>query len=70
MVAQETRRSILSSIVFPAFAWGLVFHSLQIAVLFGALGFSENAARMIAARKEVCLFLQILVVILRTVTGH
>lgn len=66
----ETQRSVLSRIVFPAFAWGLVFHSLVIAVLFGALGLSETAARAIAAWKEVALLLLILVVILRAVTGR
>jgi hypothetical protein len=67
---EETRRSILSRIIFPAFAWGLVFHSLAIAVLFGALGVSENVARAIAAWKEIGLFLLILVVIIRSVTGR
>jgi hypothetical protein len=65
-----TQRSFLSRIVFPAFAWGLVFHSLVIAVLFGALGLSENAARAIAAWKEVALVLLILIVMLRAVTGR
>jgi len=70
MGVPETQRSILSRIVFPLFAWGLVFHSLLIAVLFGAIGLPENAARAIAAWKEIGLFLLIVVVILRSVTGR
>src|SRR5712671_676642 len=64
------QRSVLSRIVFPVFAWGLVFHSLLIAVLFGAVGISENAARAIAAWKEAALVLLVLFVILRTLTGR
>lgn len=66
----ETQRSFLSRTVFPLFAWGLVFHSLMIAVLFGALGLPENVARAIAAWKEVGLAILIVVVILRSLTGH
>lgn len=67
---REAKGTVLSRIVFPAFACGLVFHSLIIAVLFGALGFPENVARALAAWKELSLLLLILVVILRAVTGR
>lgn len=47
------------------FAWGLVLHSLALAVLFGALGLDMQMARMIAAWKEVVLLLLLLAVCIR-----
>lgn len=62
--------SFLSRIVFPAFAIGLVFHSLVMATLFGLIGLPEGVVRLVAAWKEVCLGLVLLIVILRSLTGH
>ena len=62
--------SFLSRIIFPAFAVGLIFHSLVMAILFGLLGLPEGVVRLIAAWKEVGLGLLVLVVILRSLTGR
>jgi hypothetical protein len=64
------QRSFLSRAVFPVFAWGLAFHSLVIAALFGWFGLPEQVVRAIAAWKEVALALLILIVILRAATGR
>ncbi|MGH7602776.1 MAG: O-antigen ligase family protein [Gemmatimonadaceae bacterium] len=62
--------SILSRKIFPMFAWGLAFHSLVIALLFGPLGMPENRVRLIAAWKEIGLIVLLLVVILRALSGR
>ncbi len=62
--------SLLSRVVFPLFAWGLVFHSLVMAALFGWFGLPEHVVRAIAAWKEVALAILVVVVIVRAATGH
>lgn len=62
--------SFLSRFAFPLLAWGLVFHSLVIAALFGLFGLPENTVRAIAAWKEVALVLLVILVIVRALTGH
>jgi O-antigen ligase len=62
--------SFLSRIVFPAFAWGLVLHSLVMAMLFGLLQVPEGTVRAIAAWKEVGLALLAMVILLRALTGR
>lgn len=64
------KRSFLSGVAFPFFAWGLAFHSLVMALLFGGLGLSEFTVRALAAWKEVGLLLLIALIILRSVTGR
>jgi O-antigen ligase len=63
-------RSVLSRIVFPALAWGLAFHSLVMAILFGPLRLPEGLVREIAAWKEIALVLIVLLVLVRAITGR
>ncbi len=62
--------SWLSRVGFPIFAWGLVFHSLIITVLFGWFGLSVDLVRSLAAWKEIALLLFLGVTILRAFTGR
>jgi O-Antigen ligase len=62
--------SFLSRRAFPILAWGLAFHSLVIAVLFGRFGVSEGLVRLIAAWKELALVALLVIVFLRSVSGH
>ena len=62
--------SPLSRKAFLILAWGLAFHSLIIAILFGLLQMPENIVRQIAAWKEIALAGLLLVVILRSVLGR
>jgi len=55
---------------FVVLAWGLAFHSLIIAVLFGLLEMPENTVRMIAAWKEIALACFLLIVAVRSVLGR
>ena len=56
--------------VFPVLAWGLAFHSLVIAILFGPLHLPEGLVREIAAWKEIALALIVLAVFLRAILGR
>ena len=62
--------SFLSRKAFPIFAWGLAFHSLVMAILFGWFGLPEGIVRAIAAWKEIALAGLLLLVILRSLSGH
>jgi len=64
------RESFISRIAFPAFAWGLAFHSLIMAALFGLFGLPEGLVRVLAAWKEMVLALLLVVIILRALSGH
>jgi len=64
------RKTFFSGIALPVFSWGLPFHSLLVAVLFGGLGFSAAAVRGIAAWKEIAVAGMILIVMLRAATGR
>ena len=66
----ERGSTFLSRVVFPAFAWGLVLHSLVMAVLFGLLHVPEGTVRTLAAWKEVTLGALVVLVFLRSVTGY
>ncbi len=66
----DAPRSFAARVVFPMFAWGLVFHSLIITVLFGWLGLPENTVRTIAAWKEAGLAILLIAIIIRAATGH
>ena len=64
------KKSYLTRVVFPLFAWGLAFHSLVIAVLFGFFGLPETLVRVIAAWKDIALLLLLLVVLIRSLSGR
>lgn len=68
--AADPTGTILSRFAFPLLAWGLVFHSLIIAALFGWYGLPEQTVRAIAAWKEAALILLVMLVIVRAATGH
>lgn len=60
----------LTRVVFPLFAWGLAFHSLVIAALFGWFGLPEGLVRAIAAWKEIGLLVLLAVVLFRSISGR
>jgi hypothetical protein len=64
------RGSFLSRWAFPLLAWGLAFHSLVIAILFGPLGLPEGRVRQIAAWKELALVALLVIVVLRAILGR
>jgi hypothetical protein len=64
------RRSALTRVAFPLLAWGLAFHSLVIAILFGPLHLPEPLVRQIAAWKEIALVLLVVTVLARAVLGR
>ena len=64
------QRTALTRIAFPVLAWGLAFHSLVIAILFGPLGWPEGLVREIAAWKEVALIMLVLLVLMRAILGR
>jgi|GEM_PF-994012 len=63
------RKTFFSGIALPVFSWGLPFHSLMVAVLFGALGFRADVVRIVAAWKEIAVLALIGFVIVRAVLG-
>ncbi|MGI8509235.1 MAG: O-antigen ligase family protein [Gemmatimonadaceae bacterium] len=63
-------RNSLAARALPLFTWGLVFHILTIAVLFGALHVPEATARALAAWKEAAAVLLVLVVSIGAATGR
>ncbi|MDQ6873022.1 MAG: O-antigen ligase family protein [Gemmatimonadota bacterium] len=64
------RPSYLTRIVFPLFAWGLAFHSLAMAVLFGWFALPVGVVRVIAAWKDIGLLVLLLIVFTRAITGR
>src|SRR5687767_2932339 len=64
------RKTIFNRAALPLFTWGLPFHSLLVAVLFGGLGLSAGLVRGLAAWKEIAVLLLIAIVILRAATGR
>ncbi len=69
-VVRAADPSWLSRVGFPIFAWGLVFHSLIITVLFGLFGLSVDLVRSLAAWKEIALLIFLALTILRATTGR
>ncbi|MBA2687165.1 MAG: O-antigen ligase family protein [Gemmatimonadaceae bacterium] len=61
--------SVISRRVFPLFAWGLAFHSLIIAALYGLFRLPEGLVRQIAAWKEILLAIVLAIVCIRAVIG-
>lgn len=64
------KQSALSRIAFPLLAWGLAFHSLVIALLFGPLRMPEGQVRMIAGWKELALLSLVAIVLLRATVSR
>src|SRR5688572_17091990 len=64
------RKTFFSGIALPAFSWGLPFHSLMVAVAFGAIRFQADTVRMLAAWKEIGVLGLIVFVVLRAMTGE
>lgn len=67
---EEVRGSFLSRVAFPVVVWGLAFHSLVMAILFGFFGLPASVVRVIAAWKEAALIGLCLVALLRAVSGR
>lgn len=63
------RKTFFSGIALPVFSWGLPFHSLMVAVLFGALGFRADTVRLLAAWKEIAVLGLVVLVVVRAVLG-
>jgi O-antigen ligase len=55
---------------FTLLAWGLAFHSLTMAVLFGGLGMPAGAIRVLAGWKELFVALLFAVVVARALAGR
>lgn len=68
--ASPAPRTFFSRIALPVFSWGLPFHSLLVAVLFGALGFSAASVRRFAAWKEIAVIGMVIAVMLRAAIGR
>jgi len=68
--AVAVRKTFFNRVALPVFSWGLPFHSLIIAMLFGGLGLAIATARTLAAWKEAFVIGLILLVILRAVSGR
>ena len=64
------QKTFFNRIALPVFSWGLPFHSLLVAVLFGGLGWSAATVRGFAAWKEIAVIGLVLLVILRAATGR
>ena len=66
----KPRKTFFSGIALPVFSWGLPFHSLTVAVLFGGFGFSAATARGFAAWKEISVIGMIVIVMMRAAAGR
>jgi hypothetical protein len=64
------RRTFISGVALPVFSWGLPFHSLIVAFLFGGLGLSASMVRGIAAWKEAFVVFLVVYIILRAAFGR
>ena len=64
------KKSYLTRVVFPLFAWGLAFHSLVIAALFGVFGLPEGVVRAIAGWKDIGLVVLLLCVLIKSLSGR
>src|SRR4026208_1984214 len=63
------RKTFFSGFALPVISWGLPFHSLMIAVLFGVLGLVADVVRVIAAWKEILVLGTVVFVIFRSAAG-
>lgn len=64
------RKTLFTRFALPLFSWGLPFHSLLVAVLFGGMGLTAGMVRGIAAWKEIVVLGLIALVILRSAGGR
>ena len=64
------RKTLFTRVALPLFSWGLPFHSLLVAILFGGLGLSAGMVRGIAAWKEIVVLGMIALVVLRAASGR
>ncbi|HEX6575984.1 MAG TPA: O-antigen ligase family protein [Gemmatimonadaceae bacterium] len=64
------QKTFLSRVALPIFSWGLPFHSLLVAMLFGGLGLAVTTVRSLAAWKEVTVAILVIFVMLRAATGR
>jgi hypothetical protein len=64
------RKTFVGRIALPAFSWGLPFHSLLVAALFGGLGLSAALVRGLAAWKEIGVIGLVVLIIIRSATGR
>ncbi len=64
------RKTFFSGFALPVISWGLPFHSLMVALLFGALGLQADTVRMFAAWKEILVLWMVVFVIFRAMTGR
>lgn len=64
------RKTLFTRLALPVFSWGLPFHSLLVAVLFGGLGLSAGMVRGIAAWKEIVVLVLVGIVMVRAATGR
>jgi hypothetical protein len=64
------RKTFISRIALPVFSWGLPFHSLLVAALFGGLGLSAALVRGLAAWKEIGVICLVILIIIRSATGR
>ena len=63
------RKTFFTGFALPVFSWGLPFHSLLVAALFGGFGLSAGMVRGLAAWKEILVLSMVGLVILRAMTG-
>ncbi len=64
------RRPFLSRFALPALTWGLSFHVIVMAALFGGLGVSEGIVRALAAWKEVAVLSLVMIACARAVISR
>jgi hypothetical protein len=64
------RKTFFNRVALPAFSWGLPFHSLMVAALFGGLGLSATTARGLAAWKEIAVIGLVILVMMRAAIGR
>lgn len=63
-------KTFFNRVALPVFSWGLPFHSLLVAMLFGGLGLAMGTVRALAAWKEAAVLGMIVLIILRGATGR
>ncbi len=62
--------TFFNRVALPVFSWGLPFHSLLVAMLFGGLGLALGTVRSLAAWKEAFVLGLIVLVVMRAATGR
>ncbi len=68
--AAAAPRTFFNRVALPAFSWGLPFHSLLIAMLFGGLGLAAGTVRALASWKEIAVVAMVVIAIVRALTGR